>query len=65
MYRKNYALALEDWRNAYMQSRKNPYIIHYAGPNKPWENKNVDFGKTWWKYAISTPYIKYLKKILQ
>lgn len=41
------ALAPEDLRNAYMQSRKNPYIIHYAGPNKPWENKNVDFGKTW------------------
>lgn len=58
------ALAPEDLRNAYMQSRKNPYIIHYAGPNKPWENKNVDFGKTWWKYAISTPYIKCLKKNL-
>lgn len=31
--------------NAYIQAKKNFYIIHYTGPYKSWENKNVDLEK--------------------
>ena len=59
------ALATPELRSAYMLARKNPYIIHYAGPDKPWEKKGVDFGKVWWKYAKQTPYIQILKADLK
>ena len=33
------------WQNKmYMEARKDPYIIHYAGPDKPWYRPNIDFG---------------------
>lgn len=57
--------APEQLYTAYMQARENPYIIHYAGPNKPWEDKEVDFGKLWWRYAKKTPYFNQLKRDLK
>ena len=44
--------------NEYMQARKNPFIVHYAGNQKPWEIPNCDFSKYFWKYANSSIYIK-------
>jgi lipopolysaccharide biosynthesis glycosyltransferase len=40
----------------YMDSRKNPKIIHYAGIMKPWETPESDFGEIWWKYAKYSSY---------
>lgn len=40
----------------YLESRKNPYIIHYAGPEKPWNNPQSDFAEVYWKYARQTPF---------
>lgn len=40
----------------YMEARKHPKIIHYAGPEKPWHCPEMDFGKEFWEYARKTPY---------
>lgn len=40
----------------YMQARKAPKIIHYAGPDKPWHDPTNDFSEVFWKYARHTPY---------
>lgn len=36
---------------AYMKSRKDPYIIHYAGQEKPWNSPLCDYSDEFWKYA--------------
>lgn len=40
----------------YMQARKTPKIVHYAGPDKPWEIPYSDFATYFWQYARKTPY---------
>ena len=40
----------------YQEARKNPFIIHYAGPQKPWFEPEMDFGDIFWKYARGTAY---------
>lgn len=44
----------------YQIARKNPYIIHYAGFEKPWKQRNVDFEYEFWKYARETPFYEEL-----
>ena len=41
---------------AYMASRKNPKVVHYAGFDKPWKNPWCDFGPLYWHYAQETPF---------
>lgn len=41
---------------AYMEARKHPRIIHYAGPDKPWLNPSSDFAIEFWHQARTTPY---------
>lgn len=40
----------------YFSARKNPYIVHYAGKIKPWNNPEVDLAEIWWKYAKFSPF---------
>lgn len=40
----------------YMESRNHPYIIHYAGIQKPWKKASEDYGWQFWKIARTTPY---------
>lgn len=40
----------------YHKARKNPYIIHFAGFQKPWKMRGVDFEAEFWKYARQSPY---------
>ena len=40
----------------YMEARKHPKIIHYAGPEKPWLFPEGDFASIYWSYAKQTPY---------
>lgn len=40
----------------YMEARRKPKIIHYAGPQKPWMEPDMDMGSVFWKYAKSTPF---------
>ena len=49
----------------YMTSRKNPKIIHYAGPEKPWFSPEMDYGWQFWTYARNTPFYEILIKRMQ
>lgn len=40
----------------YMEARKHPAIIHYAGPEKPWNDPESDMADYFWEYAKETPY---------
>lgn len=50
-----------DFKKMYSPSLKNinsmdelwteSVIIHFAGRNKPWNDKEINFGKEWWGYA--------------
>ena len=42
----------------YLEARKNPKIIHFAGVQKPWKYENVDMEEYFWKYARNTPFIQ-------
>ncbi|MDE7330695.1 MAG: DUF4422 domain-containing protein [Lachnospiraceae bacterium] len=44
----------------YVEARKHPKIIHYAGPEKPWLFPEGDFGSIYWDYAKKTPYYEVL-----
>lgn len=53
---KVFVFAPNDTFDAYMVSRANPQIIHYAGFEKPWVNLRADFAVTYWRYARQTPF---------
>jgi len=42
--------------DAYLESRQDPYIIHYAGDRKPWIDPSSDFAMDFWENAKKTPY---------
>jgi len=44
----------------YMEAKKDPYIIHYAGFCKPWDEPIEEFGEVFWNYARRTPYYELL-----
>lgn len=49
------------WLNEmYLEARKHPKIIHYAGSEKPWNHPEMDFGSVFWQYARRTPYYETL-----
>ena len=48
----------------YIQSRKAPKIVHYAGFDKPWKNPWCDFGPLYWQYAQQTPFAPQMMAIL-
>lgn len=49
-------LAPEWLYREYIEARKHPKIIHYAGPEKPWLFPEGDFAGIYWDYAKRTPY---------
>ena len=45
------------WLNEmYHEARKDPKIIHYAGPQKPWFEPEMDFGMQFWECARGIAY---------
>lgn len=46
---------------AYFDARKDPYIVHYAGFQKPWNLMDMDNAEYFWKYAKYTPYYELLQ----
>lgn len=40
--------------NEYIESRKNPYIIHYAGEIKPWNDPSNELALFFWQHARKT-----------
>lgn len=43
-----------DIADLYFESRKDPYIIHYAGYSKPWNDPNDDYAEVFWKSIRNT-----------
>lgn len=50
------AALLEEYETA----RRDPYIIHYAGSRKPWQDPGEDFAQEFWETARRTPYYERL-----
>lgn len=49
----------------YMEARKCPYMIHFAGYQKPWNVVDCDFAEYFWEYAkLSTYYPILIKSIV-
>lgn len=40
----------------YLEARKNPYIVHFAGYQKPWNVVDCDLAYYFWEVAITSPY---------
>ena len=40
----------------YQEARKRPYLIHFAGYQKPWDTVDCDFTEYFWKYAKLSPF---------
>lgn len=41
---------------AYIDAEKTPYIVHHAGPFKPWIYPTTNFAAIYWEYARQTPF---------
>ncbi len=56
-YRIKYIISLAPphIRERYAESRLDPWIIHYAGGERPWADPSCDFGDEFWKVADDTP----------
>jgi lipopolysaccharide biosynthesis glycosyltransferase/glycosyltransferase involved in cell wall biosynthesis len=59
---KVFSFAPNDIYDAYMRSRQDPKIIHYAGFIKPWVDPACDFASVYWDYARDTPFYERLIK---
>ena len=56
-YRRKYIIDLAPVyiREAYDEARRNPWIIHYAGGERPWNDENCDLACEFWKVADQAP----------
>ena len=43
-------------QEAYLTAHADPKIIHYAGPDKPWDDPGADYAEIFWKYARMNDY---------
>lgn len=51
-------------RDEYMAAHEDPYIIHYAGPDKPWQQPSDDYADVFWAYARKTVYYEVMMQRL-
>ncbi len=49
-------MAHRDLYQEYMAARQKPYIVHFAGWQKPWEVVDCDFADYFWRYARESLY---------
>lgn len=42
--------------NEFLDAFKNPIIVHFANPTKPWQDSNLLFADLWEKYFLISPY---------
>lgn len=54
------SFAPKDLRDQYLKAYEAPKIIHYAGPDKPWQDPSVDFGDVFWQEAQKSGYYEIL-----
>lgn len=50
------SLAPSEMKRDYMASREDPWIIHYAGPDKPWDFPRSDMANDFWSVCLRTPF---------
>ena len=43
-------------RDEYMKAHNAPKIIHYAGPDKPWQQPYADYAEEFWRFARKSEY---------
>ena len=48
----------------YLESEKDPKIIHYSASRKPWKRTESKYNKHFWEYAKQTPYFTELKRLI-
>ena len=46
----------EEHEERYEATLKNPAVVHYAGPGKPWNNELNPFSYLYWSYLRGTPF---------
>ena len=65
-YRKNLIIGLApaNVRQQYADARKDPWIIHYAGGERPWNDAKCDFAEVFWAVADQTPAAERLREAL-
>jgi lipopolysaccharide biosynthesis glycosyltransferase len=51
-----FCLASKEILNEYLEARKEPYIIHYAGSDKPWMVPDTDMAEAFWRVVRGTPF---------
>ena len=55
--RKNIiALAPKKLQDQYDTAHASPKILHYAGPDKPWNDPTVDYAELFWRYCRNSGY---------
>lgn len=55
-----FSFAPADIYEAFLASRNNAKIVHYAGFEKPWKPGQCDKSELYWKYARNTPFYEKL-----
>ncbi len=40
----------------YLEARRHPYVVHFAGPDKPWYNPVCDYAEVFWEASRRTPF---------
>lgn len=60
------ANAPEDVRAEYEEARRDPKIVHFAGPdNRPWLYPDADGADLFWTYAMKSPYLEEIRAQLE
>ena len=58
--------AAPDVRAEYDKARRDPRIVHFAGPdNRPWLYPDADGADLFWKYARRSPYLEEIRAQLE
>ncbi len=59
------AQAPQEIQDDYDAARRDPYIVHYAGPDgRPWLYPSCDMAECFWRYAKRSPYLDELNRRL-
>ena len=54
------SLAPKVLRDEYEAAYASPKVVHYAGPDKPWDDPSVDYADLFWSYARKTVFYEEL-----
>ncbi len=54
------SLAPKVLQDEYDKAYMSPKVVHYAGPNKPWQDPSVDYADLFWQYARNTVFYEEL-----